>query len=62
MILHRGPSTHHPGFSGVASQEDPLEEGVATTPVFLPRESHGQRSLTGYSPWDDKELDTGEVT
>ena len=21
------------------------------TPVFLPRESHGQRSLTGYSPW-----------
>ena len=22
------------------------------TPVFLPRESHGQRSLAGYSPWD----------
>ena len=22
-----------------------------TTPVFLPGESHGQRSLTGYSPW-----------
>ena len=21
-------------------------------PVFLPRESHGQRSLVGYSPWD----------
>ena len=21
------------------------------TPVFLPRESHGQRSLEGYSPW-----------
>jgi len=21
------------------------------TPVFLPGESHGQRSLTGYSPW-----------
>ena len=21
------------------------------TPVFLPRESHGQRSLVGYSPW-----------
>ena len=27
--------------------EDPLEEGM----VFLPGESHGQRSLTGYSPW-----------
>ena len=25
--------------------KSPLEEGVATTPVFLPRESHGQRSL-----------------
>ena len=22
------------------------------TPVFLPRESHQQRSLVGYSPWD----------
>ena len=22
------------------------------TPIFLPRKSHGQRSLTGYSPWD----------
>ena len=21
------------------------------TPVFLPEKSHGQRSLTGYSPW-----------
>ena len=26
------------------------------TPVFLPRESHEQRSLTGYSPWGYKEL------
>jgi len=24
------------------------------TPVFLPAESHGQRSLMGYSPWDPK--------
>ena len=29
-------------------------------PVFLPRESHGQRSLTGYSPWGHKELDMTE--
>ena len=28
-------------------QEDPLEEGLATSPVFLPGESHGQRSLAG---------------
>ena len=26
--------------------------------VFLPGESHGQRSLVGYSPWGRKELDT----
>ena len=27
------------------------------TPVFLPRKSHEQRSLAGYSPWGCKELD-----
>ena len=26
--------------------------------VFLPAESHGQRSLAGYSPWGFKVLDT----
>ena len=30
------------------------------TPVFLPGESHGQRSLADYGPWDHKELDTTE--
>ena len=30
------------------------------TPVFLPGEFHGQRSLVGYSPWNHKELDTTE--
>ena len=32
-------------------REDPLEEGTATTPVFLPRESQGQRTMAGYGPW-----------
>ena len=32
------------------------------TPVFLPGESHGQRSLVGYSPWGHKELYTTEHT
>ena len=32
------------------------------TPVFLPGESHGQRSLVGYSPWGRKESDTTEAT
>ena len=32
-------------------QEDPLEEAWQPTLVSLPGESHGQRSLVGYSPW-----------
>ena len=32
------------------------------TAVFLPGESHGQRSLAGYSPWGCKESDRTEVT
>ena len=32
-------------------------EGLPT-PVFLPREFHGQRSLVSYSPWGHKESDT----
>ena len=38
--------------------EDPLENEMAPTPAFLPGESHGQRSLVGYSPWGHKESDT----
>ena len=30
------------------------------TPVFLPGEFHGQRSLVGYSPWGHEESDTTE--
>ena len=40
--------------------EDPLEKQMATTPVLLPGKSHGQRSLTGYSPWGPKESDVTE--
>jgi len=32
-------------------EEDPLEKGMQYTPVFLPGESHGQRSLVSYNPW-----------
>ena len=31
-------------------QEDPLEKGIST-PVLLPGEPYGQRSLGGYSSW-----------
>ena len=42
---------------GSLGGEDPLEREWQPTPVFLPREFHGQRSLVGYSPWGRKELD-----
>ena len=35
--------------------EDPLEEEMQHTPVFLPGKFHGQRNLVGYSPWGCKE-------
>ena len=34
--------------------------GNPLTPVFLPGESHGQRSLAGYSSWGHKKLDMTE--
>ena len=34
--------------------------GRQPTPVFLPGEFHGQRSLEGYSPWGHKESDMTE--
>ena len=40
--------------------EDLLGKGMATSLVFWPGESHGQRSLVGYSSWGCKELDTTE--
>ena len=42
--------------------EDPLEEEMATHSVFLPGESHGQRSLVEYGPCGRKESDTTEAT
>ena len=41
-------------------QEDPLEKDWQPNPVFLPGESHGERSLVGYSPWGRKESDMTE--
>ena len=40
----------------------PKRRELQPTPVFLPGKSHGERSLTGYSPQSCKELDTTEVT
>ena len=35
----------------------PWRRAWQPTPVFLPGEPHGQRSLVGYSPWGSKESD-----
>ena len=40
-------------------QEVPLEKGMST-PVFLPVEFQGQRSLVGYCPWGHKQSDMTE--
>ena len=46
-----GASACNAGDSGlIPGWEDPLEKGMTTTPVFLPGEAHGQRSLMDYSP------------
>ena len=40
--------------------EDPWRRAWQPTPIFWPGESHGQRSLVGYSPWGCTESDTTE--
>ena len=44
-----------PGFGKI-----PWRRKWQPTPVFLPGESHGQRSLAGSNPWGRKESDTTE--
>ena len=41
---------------------DALKDGMATHSSILAGESHGQRSLVGYSPQDHTETETTEVT
>ena len=40
--------------------EDPLEKGMTIHSSILLGEFQGERSLAGYSPWSNKELDTIE--
>ena len=42
------------------SRPDPWRRIWQPTPVLLPGEFHGQRSLAGYSPWGRNESDTTE--
>ena len=40
----------------------PWKRAWQPTPVSLPGESHGQRTLAGYSLWGHKESDMTEAT
>ena len=55
-------SAYHCRRSGYNSwvRKIPWRRTWQPTPVWLPGESHGQRSLVGYSPWGHKESDTSE--
>ena len=55
VCLQRG----RPGFDPWVGKI-PWRRKLHPTPVFLPGESHGRRSLVGYSPRDHKESDTTE--
>ena len=48
-----------PGFNPWV-RKIPWRRKWQSIPVFLPGESHGQRSLVGYSPWGCKESDMTE--
>ena len=60
LVLH--PAQHftwfrRPGFDPWVRYLQGIPWRRQPTPVFLPGEFHGQRSLAGYSPWGCKELD-----
>ena len=43
-----------------AQRKIPWRRAWQPTPVLLPGETHGQRSLVGCNPWGRKELDSTE--
>ena len=57
QLVKNPPATWRPGFDPWVGTI-PWRRERLTTPVFWPGESHGQKSLAGYSPWAHKESDT----
>ena len=49
------------GFNPPGLGRSPWRRARPPTPVFLPGESHGQRSLLGCGPQDHKESDAPEA-
>ena len=50
-----------PAMQETCIRKTPWRKKWLPTPVFLPGELHGQKSLEGYSPWGHKELDMAEM-
>ena len=58
LVVKNLPANADPGWTLV--WEDPWSRKLQPASVFLPGESHGQRSLVVYSPWGLKESNTAE--
>ena len=59
QLLMNPPAMQRPEFDP-SVRKIPWRRERQPTPVFLSGESHGQRSLAGYSPWARKESDMTE--
>ena len=55
QLVKNPPTVQETGFDPWI-RKIPWRREWLLTPVFLPRKSHGQRSLVGYSPWDGKRV------
>ena len=55
------PAMQETGFSPWVGRI-PWRRTWQLTPLFLPGESHGQKSLGGYSPWGGEESGMTKVT
>ena len=61
LMLGKIEGGRRPGFDPSVGKI-PWRRKWQPTPVFLPGESHGQRSMVGYSPWGRTESDMTEHT
>ena len=62
MVKNPPANAGDAGEVGSVPERIPWRRKWQPTPVFLPRKSHRQRSLAGYSPWSCKESNTTEHT
>ena len=59
-VVYDGSDSKEPSYNAGDLGLIPWRKEWPPTPVFLPGEFHGQRSLAGYSSWGHKEVDMTE--